>query len=265
MLPLLWLAVSPNAGVPIDTATVAELHLCFRTLLHHGEAVDMFVIARPADFPVLEFAVPPNTTLVFVPFDAKLVQSTFARAGIMHGVHHSGIGGASKLLLPALFKRQSFIFVDTDIVFLNRASMLMEVFGQMKSHHLIAATKLKGLGFRERINSGLIIFKDVDQVRWTDAVIGALLLNTLNCDPFHWGEYARPVCIRHGTGVSGDQEVFSAIVSATYSLYPLPSHAHKHKLGRFSAVPDNVIALHYKNRDDAILVAEAHLRVDLQV
>ncbi|WP_341247612.1 hypothetical protein [Nereida ignava] len=64
MLPFLWLAVSPNAGVPIDNDTVAELHLCFRTLVHHGEAMDMSVIARPADFPVLEFAVPPTSALI---------------------------------------------------------------------------------------------------------------------------------------------------------------------------------------------------------
>lgn len=262
MLPLLWLAVSPHKGVQIDSATVTELHLCFTTLLHHNEEVH--VIAREHDFDTLHYKVSPPSTLTFIAFNESYVKSTFARAGITGGAHHSGVGGASKLLLPALFHRKNFIFFDTDIVFLNPPSLLMPIFDSMGQHHIIAAISSPDtLGLQERINSGVMLFKGVDHVRWVNAVIGALLLNPLNCDTFHWGKYSRPLCISGNNRVGGDQEVISVIVSATSTLMRLPAYAHTHMQGGISTVNDNVIALHYKRRNDARRVAEAHLKVNL--
>lgn len=261
MLPLVWIAISPAPHLPIDNDTINELHMSFSTLLWHNETVDLHVVARATDFDKLNYTVKPPSRLTFHNVSTTYVHTTFAHVGITGWSHHSKVGGACKLLLPALVNMSTFIFFDTDIVFLRPVSTLMEVVTSMESHHIIAASLINGLGFRQRINSGLMIFNNVNAQQWVHAILGALMLNPLNCDPFHWGPYQRPVCIRHGTHVGGDQEVISVVVSATYSLYPLPSHAHSHIQGNIdvNSIPDDLITLHYKRREEVAKLVKHRL------
>ena len=257
MLPIIWVAISPSPFNPIDHITLKELRLGFSSLSRHNEKLSLHVISRPNDFGLISKTVPEGASVRFHGINMSRVYSAFKKVGVTGGSHHSRIGGACKLFLPTLAADfgigSSFIFVDTDVVFLRPASTLMTIYNDMLSHHLISATVIRGLGYTQRINSGVMIFKGVNPKLWQDAVLGALMLNPLNCDPFHWGPYHRPVCIRNknGSHVGGDQEVFSVVVSATSCLYPLPNFVHRHLQGRFQSVPEDTAILHYKNYDDA--------------
>ena len=107
-----------------------------------------------------------------------------------------------------------------------------------------------------------MIFNNVNADAWVDAIIGALLINPLNCDDVVWGDHKRPVCIRRGQQVLGDQEVIGVVVSATYSLHMLPEYAHMHVQAKFNndKIPNNTVALHYKNRQNALEVVLKRLK-----
>jgi hypothetical protein len=261
MLPLVFLAVSKRPNTPIDKTTINELHLCLSTIAYHNESANIIVIARKNDFQRLAYNVSYPLSLTFTEFNATDVKTTFAQASILKGMHHSGIGGASKLLLPQLTGLKDFIFCDTDIVFLKPLSHLFKFYKNMTtSNKLIAATKIRAFQkFRTRISSGLMIFKSVDPIKWKNAVIGALLLNPLNCDKFHWGHYTKPICITNEDAVGGDQEVISVIIDATDTLFQLPKYAHHIEQGQFKNVPNTTITLHYKNIKNALSVTQKHL------
>lgn len=262
-IPLVWLAISPTPQDKVDNDTVQELHLSLTTLLSHREPVDIHIIARENDFARLHFDVPTPSTFKLHPTPVDYITKTFHRAQVTGGAHHSGIGGASKLLLPGILNMSTFAFFDTDTIFLRPVSLLTQVLKNMSNYHILAASQIKGLGLKQRINSGVMIFKNVDPYRWADAVVGALLINPLNCDPFHWGPYFRPICIKKGHKVGGDQEVFSVVVSASSSLYPLPNHMHSHMQGSIEDVEGSLVILHYKRRNDAVTLTQERLGINL--
>jgi len=279
MLPLIWLAISPAFLRPFDTIqaekqrkweleTLKELRLSLRTLLSHEEPVDIHIVTRKHDFPLFNFSVPFLSKVTLHDMPVEYVLATFLRAGVDGGAHHSGIGGACKLLLPNILNMSTFLFFDTDTIFLRPVSVIESFVSNMQSHQIIAAGEIKGLGnslgFKTRINSGVMIFKNVSTHAWENAVVGALLLNPFNCDQIHGGLFQRPICIKHNTKVLGDQEVISFIVSSTNSLFPLPDYIHHHYQGSISEVPEKLVILHYKRYPDAIIVAEKKLGLKLE-
>jgi hypothetical protein len=260
LVPLVWLLVAPNMRVRLDRFALSEFNLSVATLLHHGEAVDMHVMARDHDRPMFRsYCDPPRgSRFTFHAYPDETVMRLFSSMGIVGGSHHSRIGGATKLLLPVLFPFERFAFLDTDTMFVRPVSTLLREFGRMQPHHLMAASSIPTStqaypGFPTRINSGVMLFRGVDREKWVGGVAGAIRLNQLSCERAKWRGERRQSCLttKNSTQVVGDQEVFSAIISAIHIAHALPPLLHQHQQGWTVKNVPGVTVLHYKNHEAA--------------